>query len=144
MTKNLNILLGDDQLLGSTIFFFEKNQAKRMQDTLSDYKINWEYEMKPEKVISKAETGNYNVVVTDLDYGDFGDGSHKDGYQIIDTVCKLNPKPLLILCTSTKESEEMRQKVNGKADFIAGPEKGHKFDGLADILIKHFQKNEIR
>jgi len=137
--KNLSILLGDDELFASTISFFEQNQAKRIQDELPDYRLNWEYQMKPERVIEKARTGKYDVVITDLDYGDCGDGSHKDGYQIIDEVSKLNPKPLLILCTSKKQDEEMTQRTNEKVDFIAGMEKTHKWNTLADVLIKHFQ-----
>lgn len=137
--KNLNILLGDDELFASTVSFFEQNQARTMQDALQDYKLSWEYQMKPERVISEAQTGKYDVVVTDLDYGECGDGSHKDGYKIIDEVSKMSPKPQIVLCTSKKQDEEMAQRTRGKVDLIAGMGKGHKWDTLADVLIKHFQ-----
>jgi len=142
MTKNLSILLGDDEMGPATQSVFEQEFTPRLQRALPNYQINWHYEMLPQRVIDEARTGRYDLVVTDLDYSDFGDRSHKDGYRIIDAVCTMNPKPLLILCTSTKDNPEMEQRTKGKINFKVGGGNNHKFSDLIDKLIEHFQMKE--
>jgi hypothetical protein len=140
MTKNLNILVGDDEMgFPSNQSTFEQFIAPKFQRAVPDYKVNWNYESRPQRTIEEARTGRYDVVVTDLDYSDCGNGSHKEGYDVIDAVCTMNPKPLLVLCTSSEDSPEMEQRTKGKIEIRAGGGDNHKLVDLVDKLTEHFQ-----
>jgi len=135
--KKLEILVGDDLFMNATIkYSFKDIYIKKIEDGLPDYEINVQMEKTPEAVVKNAS--QYDVVVTDLDYD--GDARGKQGYDVIDQVCKLNPKPLLILCTSSDSYEEIKQRTEGKIDYHAGPNGYHKFEDLVDIITKHYQK----
>lgn len=137
-TKTLNILIGDDEFKDCfTQTIFRQDYVARLQKQVSDYQFNWTYKTDSREVTCEAKTGKYNVVITDLDYT--GGGKGKEGYGVIEEVCKINPKPLLILCSSCDRHEEVKEKTYGKIDFRAGGNgKGHKFDHLVEILTKHF------
>jgi hypothetical protein len=134
--KSLDILIGDDAFLDFfTRQVFQDHYVPRLKSRLKSYDIKIAYETKPERVI--VEASKFDVVVTDLDYT--GDGAAKQGYDVIDAVCRLNPKPLLILCTSCDRLEEISEMTRGKIDYHAGIGHGHKFDRLVDILTTHYQ-----
>lgn len=131
--------MGDDQINPPTEKKFTLLYASRIQKALPNHQINWHYECTPQATITEALTGRYDVVVTDLDFGEDGDKSHEEGYKIIDAVSKMNPRPLLILCTSNDETPEMSERINEKA--MKSPIKGfHKWEGLADFLITHIKE----
>lgn len=128
--KNLAILIGDDMFampveemtVRSQYItpFLERNPSVRIE-TLS----------RPQRVIDEAKTGKYGIVVTDLNYS--GDGSGTQGYDVIDALNQLNPKPRIVLCTST-DKPEVKERVRGKIDFFAGSQEGHKFTTLFKYL----------
>jgi hypothetical protein len=140
MEKTLEIIFGDDMFLDSfTSRIFESDYAPMLQDKVKDYKICWKLVTKHDELIKEAKTGLYDVVVTDLDYA--GGGSGKEGYAVIDEVSMLSPKPLLILCTSSDNFQEIARMTQGKIDYHAGGKgKGHKFDELVEVLAAHYSK----
>lgn len=134
--KKLEILIGDDAFLEVfTIMTFNDAYIPRLKEGLKEYEISVKIETNPEKVIQEAS--KYDVVVTDLDYT--GDARGRQGYEVVDAVAKLSPKPLLILCTSSDNYAEIKEKTEGKIDYHAGPNGLHKFDDLVDILINHYK-----
>ncbi|MDP2750005.1 MAG: hypothetical protein Q8O89_04185 [Nanoarchaeota archaeon] len=133
--KKLEILIGDDGFLEPvTMIIFKEDYAQKLKRELSGYEINIAYETNPQRVIEKGS--RYDVIVTDLDYT--GDGTGKQGYDVIDAISKLNPRPLIILCTSSDNHEEIQEKTQGKIDYLAGTGQGHKFGDLIDVLIGHY------
>jgi len=142
MKEKLEILLGDDAFYdSSTKNIFKEAYLSKLNENLINYEINFTLETEPKKVIENAH--KYQIVVTDLDYT--GDGCGKQGYEIIEHVSNLNPKPLLILCTSSDNIIEINKMVRTKIDYHAGTGKGHKFEDLIEILTKHLKggiKNE--
>jgi hypothetical protein len=139
--RSLRILIGDDELdFLANQFEFERYIAPKLHGAVPNHKVNWNYESSPQRTIEEARTGRYDIVVTDLDYADYGNGSHREGYEVIDAVCIMNPRPLLVLCTSSKDNPEMEQRTKGKIDFRAGGGDSHKLVDLVDKLTEHFQK----
>lgn len=143
MTKNLNILIGDDEFKDFlTEMIFKQDYIPRLQNQSGTYHFNWQCETDSQTVINEAQTGRYEVVVTDLDYT--GGGKGKEGYDVVDAVSRMNPKPLLILCSSCDNVKEIKEKTEGKIDFRAGGTGGrHKFGDLIEILAKHFNEQKI-
>jgi len=143
MTKQtLNILIGDDEFKDFlTERIFKQNYVRQLQDQTPGYELNWRYETDSQSVIREAITGTYEIVVTDLDYS--GGGRGKEGYEVIDMISRMNPRPLLILCTSCDNDKEIEERTGGKIDFRAGgARKGHKFSDLVEILSKHLNKTK--
>ena len=140
MTKIVNILIGDDEFQDFiTEMFFKNDYLPKLQIQTPGYQFNVTYETEARAVIDQVRTGKYDIVVTDLDYS--GGGSGKEGYEVIDVVAKLNPRPFTILCSSCDRHKEIEEKTKGKIDARAGGSgKGHKFGDLVEILAKHFSK----
>ncbi|MBN2053048.1 hypothetical protein JW756_06090 [Candidatus Woesearchaeota archaeon] len=135
--KTLEILIGDDLFDNpSSLYLFERVYGLKLKEGLREYDVRLTLETMPARMI--AEAAKYDVVVTDLDYT--GDGSGKQGYEVIDSVCKLNPRPLLILCTSCDDQKEISERTQGKIDYHAGTGVDHKFNQLIDFLIAHYKK----
>jgi len=134
--KNLEILVGDDAF--KEIFvdqIFNNTYIPELKKGLSEYEVNVTTDIDYKEVIQNAS--KYDVVVTDLDYTGYGKG--KEGYEVVDAISKMNPKPLIIMCTSSDEYQEIEEKTAGKINYLAGAGEGHKFDDLLRILIKHYQ-----
>jgi hypothetical protein len=143
MTKQtLNILIGDDEFKDFlTERIFKQNYVSQLKEQTPGYEFNWRYETDSQSVIRQATTGTYDIIVTDLDYS--GGGRGKEGYEVIDMISKMNPRPILILCTSCDNEREIEEKTRGKIDFRAGGTgKGHKFSDLVEILSKHLNKTK--
>lgn len=139
MKQTIDILIGDDEFKDLTTKSIFKNlHENKLKESLPSFTINWKYVTEPEKIIEEAKIKNYDVIVTDLDYD--GDGSGKQGYEIVDTISQMQHKPLLILCTSSNNYQEIKARTQGKIDYHAGTGQGHKFNDLVNILIKHYQK----
>jgi len=133
--KQLEILFGDDQFAdASTRYFFQKDYAPMLQERVPSIQFNWKYETSHEETIREAQTGKYEVVVTDLNYTN----GKEEGYEVVEKACRVQPKPLVILCTASN-SPELRTKAVD-ADYIATSNERcfHKFDGLVEVLAKHF------
>ncbi|MDO8480445.1 MAG: hypothetical protein Q7S65_01365 [Nanoarchaeota archaeon] len=131
----LEILIGDDLFLEfMTRYTVVPSLTQRLQEGILDYTVNVSTETDPEKVIQRAR--QYDVVVTDLDYT--GDGTGRQGFQIVDAVAQMNPKPLLILCTSSDRHAEIKERTAGKVDYVAGLGADQKFEDLIGKLIQHY------
>lgn len=139
MKKNIEVLFGDDQFAEvQTRCIFKSDYANELNKQFNEVQFNWTYQTDHQETIREAQTGKYDVVVSDLNYTNNGE----QGYEVIEQVSRLNPKPLLILCTASK-SPEISSKA-GRADFIAtaGGKCFHKFDALIKILGEHYSSLE--
>lgn len=133
--KRLEILVGDDAFLDVfTRMVWDGTYVPRLQAGLAGYDVHVDIVTDAREVIGMAS--GYDTVVTDLDYD--GDGRGKQGYDVIDYVAKLEPKPLLVLCTSSDNHGEISLRTLGKIDYHAGTRGLHKFDDLVDVLIGHY------
>ncbi|MEI7719065.1 MAG: hypothetical protein WCI72_04310 [archaeon] len=131
--KTLEVLFGDDQFADiSTEMIFKGDYVSQLAKKLPNLSINWNCQENYLSTIKEVQTGKYDVVVTDLQYTTNG----KEGFEVVDTACNLSPRPLIVLCTNARET----QQAEGKADYIAKPHDKcfHKFDSLIEVLAKHF------
>jgi len=142
MTKKINILIGDDNFIEAfTYQIFSNEYIPKLQNQVPSYTFNWKLEIKPETVIRNAQTGKYDIVITDLDYCGYGTG--KEGYEVVDKISEMPSRPLLILCTSSNNIQEINERTKGKIDFRAGGCPGrHKFDDLINFLIEYYSDKQ--
>jgi hypothetical protein len=134
MTKNIEILFGDDQFADiQTKCIFEGDYTRRLKDQFPDLRFNWNCQEDYQATIDEAKTGRYDVVVTDLQYTTNG----CEGYDVVKAVSKVIPKPIIILCTNSKVESWTERGI----DFVAKPEKGfyHKFDALIKVLADYYK-----
>jgi len=134
--KTLEILFGDDQFGdASTRYCFKNDYQSALKERVPSVQFNWTLTEGYEETIREVQTGKYNVVVSDLNYTNRGE----EGYDVIAKASNVQPKPLVILCTAS-DSKDLRAKAVG-TDYIATANEKyfHKFDGLIEILAKHFK-----
>ena len=138
--EDLEILIGDDAFKDiSTEIIFNSTYKPCLQEAHPEYNFNWTLETDHQKVIEEAKTGKYDVVITDLDYS--GGGTGKEGYEVVDAINTMNPRPYLVLCTSCDNQKEIKEETDGKIDGKTGSQGGgHKFDDLMTLLVQHFDK----
>ena len=135
MTRNIEVLFGDDQFADvQTRCIFKNDYISELNKQVPGIQFNWNCQTDHLETIREAETRKYHVVVTDLQYTTNG----HEGYEVVDAVSRLIPKPLLILCTNS----EVEQRADQKIDFIARPggKCFHKFDALIKVLADQYQK----
>jgi DNA-binding NarL/FixJ family response regulator len=137
--KPPHILVGDDSFLEPYVGMAWRDEYVPTiieQLKVLGYDTTIQSVKKPEDVVANAPEAD--VVVTDLDYTGHARGT--EGYDVVDAVSQLNPKPLLILCTSSDDQQEIKARTDGKIDYQAGHlNKGHKFDELVEVLINHYK-----
>ncbi len=138
--KTLEILIGDDEFMDiTTEMIFKSDYVPMLRQKLPNYDVKVTCVTAPKRVIEEASTGRYDVVVTDLDYT--GGGRGREGYDVVDAVTAMTPRPVLMLCTSSDRFEEIRQRTAGKIDYHAGcTGKGHKFGDMMEKLAEHYAK----
>jgi|SRR3989344_329986 len=148
--KQLEVLVGDDEL-ASPISWIEIRRCyfKLLQERLASYcEVKIKEASKPEQVIREAQTGKYDIIVTDLDYQTEGRVG-TEGYKVLDAIADMTfaKKPLVILCTSSDSQQEtIRRKLKeGKMDLYIGSRgMNHKFANLVNYLVERFGGETIK
>lgn len=146
--EKLEILIGDDMFAEPMpMRIIENSYIPNLKETFPEYSLEVKMVESPNEVIEEAKTGKYDVVVTDLDYSgvtdwDFsGRATRKEGFDVINAVSQLKPRPLIILCTSSDSYDEIQRRTEGKIDYHAGKGASNKFEDLTNILIQHYKKH---
>jgi hypothetical protein len=99
------------------------------------------------EMISEAQNGNYDIIITDLEYGQFGGES--GGIDVIDNVTS---NATIALCTSST-NKKLLTDLRSRVDILAAPELeenyslllgGGKFGLVGEKLSKHYVVSETR
>lgn len=135
--QTLNILIGDDLIGHPVTSQYITPYFTRIEEELTGYDVQITLQERPEKVIEEALTGKYDVVVTDLDYGMFG--TKESGYDIVDAIAGMEKRPLVIMNTSCDNTGTIKERTVGKVDHYSGENHIDKFEGLVDVLVKHYR-----
>lgn len=142
--KPLEMLIGDD-MFASPLDAMEikRGYLKPLHERLAPtYNLNITDASSPRQMIREAQTGKYNIIVTDLNYQTEGRVG-TEGYEVLDaiSIMSLPKKPFVILCTSA-DNQQMniqRKLAERKMDICIGSEGGnHKFANLVEYLVGKF------
>lgn len=142
--KPLEILIGDDMFaFPMDALTVRQAYLKPLQKRLaSEYALHIEEAATPEQMIREAQTGRYDVIVTDLDYQTESKVG-TEGYQVLDAIASMNlpKKPFVILCTSSdSEQENIQRKLKeGRMNAYLGSKgTAHKFGNLLTYLFSRY------
>ena len=139
--KNLEILIGDDLFADPIVSRSLKRSIEPIKEILKHYKVGITYASTPKAMIQVVSAKSYDLIVTDLDYGTTGRVG-TEGFEILDAINTMNPKPYILLCTSQDTHKEAIQKclASGKLNAVVGPGSFNKFSALKDHLIHYYSK----
>jgi hypothetical protein len=104
----LEILIGDDLFGSDEERLIREHYIPPLEEAVGR-KINVTYRRRQGQVIEEARKGTYDIIVTDLQYGEIREGEfeNKEGFKVIRAVRQMVeeraiPKPYLILFTNAE------------------------------------------